>query len=478
MAKEKPNILFINTDQHTWNALSAYGCKWVKTPNIDRLHENGVSFMRSYSPDPVCGPARSSWWTGRYTSETGSVFGAPAHDSIPDLGQILNANGYRAYHCGKWHFDGRDVAGSFHNLYVGKRPIGASAGEFYDTATTHAAISLLNSYNEDEPFFLGIGYVNPHDICEYLHNHEQKIIPTPLEQGNVDENQLPPLPENFDYDEVETGLMRAIRREPDSDIHSPTNNAVKKWPEVQWRYYIWNYYRFVEKVDAEIGLVLAVLENSRFKDNTLILFVSDHGEALGSHRMFQKFTLYEESVRVPFIAACLGDGVEVRKNVFDVNHLTSGIDLLPTVCDYAGIPTEENHGLSLRPLISGEGPKGWRDYIYAESNYWGRMIVTADYKYVTEYLPKEEEDFFPPGPDPNLLGVAQLFDLKADPGETRNLAYLEKYQDVVAGLKERLLAHEEGLFRRPLQDENMKRKIIELSKYIKGKNYPRTYPII
>ena len=104
---DKPNILFINTDQQTWNHVSAYGNPYVRTPNIDRLAANGISFMRSYCTDPVCAPARASWMTGLYTSENGVTFnGGSMHEDIPDLGQILTGSGYLAIHCGKWHVGG------------------------------------------------------------------------------------------------------------------------------------------------------------------------------------------------------------------------------------------------------------------------------------------------------------------------------------------------------------------------------------
>ena len=187
---KRPNILFINTDQQSWNAVSAYGNPYIHTPNIDRLHRNGTSFMHSYCSDPVCAAARSSWATGLYTSETGVPFnGGHLHEEIPDIGQILNANGYMAFHCGKWHVPGRNVRDSFHTLYYGRRDIGAGGGEYYDSASTHAVVDFLTTYDGSAPFYLQIGYVNPHDVCEYLHNHEEKCIPNPLQQGIVTEDE-------------------------------------------------------------------------------------------------------------------------------------------------------------------------------------------------------------------------------------------------------------------------------------------------
>lgn len=173
--------------------------------------------------------------------------------------------------------------------------------------------------------------------------------------------------------------------------------------------------------------------------------------------MFQKFTLYEESIRVPFIVACLGDGVPVQKNRFDREHFISGVDLVPTVYDYAGIDAAEAvqinrsdglrlGGMSVRRLAEGDEIP-WREYAYVESNYWGRAVVTDRYKYVTEYKPADPEDFRPPGPDASRLGRAQLFDLQEDPWETQNLASQQGYEDVIDLCRADLLAQEARLNR-------------------------------
>ncbi len=457
---KRPNILFINTDQHSWNALSAYGNPYLQTPNIDELHRNGTSFQRSFCTDPVCAAARSSWATGLYTSETGVPFnGGSLHPEIRDLGQVLNAGGYRAFHCGKWHVPGRDVRESFQVLYYGQRDIGAGGAAYYDSASTHAVTDFLTNYDADEPFYLQIGYVDPHDVCEYLHNHEEKRIPNPVEQGIVSEDALPPLPENFDYDERETVLHRVCRRVDDALIHAAILKGIRNWDELHWRYLRWNYYRFIEKVDAEIGRVLAVLRATGLHENTLIIFSADHGEACGSHQMFQKFTLYEESVRVPFIVACLSDSIAVEKNQMNETHFVSGVDLFPTVCDYADVDVPEQvQGMSVRPIVEGKDV-AWRDYAYIESNYWGRAIVSERYKYVTEYKPKVVEDFSPPGPDAEQFGFAQLFDRQNDPGETENLVGNAIYNEDVKICKDKLLTQEAKLHRQRIGHPSPKRVI-------------------
>ena len=350
---ERPNILFINTDQQTWDAFSAFGNKWVKTPNMDRIRRNGACFTRSYSTDPVCCPARASWATGLYSSETGVPFnGGCLHPQIPDIGQQLREAGYNAYHCGKWHVPGRDPARSFRTLYFGAERIGAGGAEYHDAVSTHACLDFLTSYDDSKPFYLQIGYVNPHDICEYGHNHEEKEVPDPVEQGILREGELPPLPLNHHYDEFETMIQRVIRRDDEALVHWPILRRARAWSELQWRQLAWNLYRFVEKVDGEIGLILDALAAGPFRDNTVVIFTIDHGEAAGRHQMFQKFTLYEESVRTPLIVASLGDGLDLAKGLEDADHMVSGVDLHATVCDYAGFdPPERTHGSSVRALF-------------------------------------------------------------------------------------------------------------------------------
>ncbi|MBW2559167.1 MAG: sulfatase-like hydrolase/transferase [Deltaproteobacteria bacterium] len=462
----KPNIIFINTDQQTWNTISAYGNPHLNTPHIDRIIHNGVSFMRSYCTDPVCSPARSSWATGMYSSETGVPFnGGSLHSDIPDLGQILRAHNYNAYHTGKWHVSGRDVRESFQCLFFGKRTIPAGGGEFYDPVTTRSVVDFLSRYEENKPFYLQIGYVNPHDICEYEHNHEQKNIPDPVEQGFLSSEELPPLPANFNYDERETVTQIVMRRGDNPLIHKRIMAAAANWSERHWRYLLWQLYRFVEKVDVEIGMVLNALEATPFKDNTLIIFSVDHGEAAGSHQMIQKCTLYEESIKVPLVVASLSDRFILDKDTRDEEHFVSGVDLLPTILDYAGLEIPEHvSGMSIRPLVEKQ-TTNWRKHAYVESNCWGRALISDRYKYITEYIPREDE-FTIPGPAPERLGKEQLFDLQEDPAETRNIVDDPQNEDLLNEFRQTLFSIEGKLNRRPHCAKRSKQVINNWSKRI------------
>ena len=476
---ERPNILFINTDQHSYDAISAYGNAHVQTPGIDRIHQNGTSFTRSYCSDPVCAPARGTWMSGLYSSEHGVSFNCGhMHEDIPDLGEILQAGGYNPYHCGKWHVDGRELQRGFNELYYGKLPVGAGGAEFYDPASTHALIDFLASYEDDKPFYLQVGYVNPHDICQTGHNYEAletRHIPDPIQQGAFTEEELPPLPSNLDYDPSETYLHIVSRRIDDCLFHKNINKKIKHFTDLEWRMFRWHYYRYIEKVDQEISFLLNALESSRFKDNTLIIFTADHGEAAGAHKMFQKFTLYEESIHVPFIIASLGDRLNLKKNTIDSEHYISGVDLLPTVCDYAGINLDSPvSGNSVKKIID-DSNASWRDSAYVESNYWGRCIIHHDYKYVTEYIPNTDQDYRPPRANNHKRGLEQLFDLANDPGETVNLASKPEHRSILLQLRAKLIEQEQCLQCNTAIEEQPKHFIDSMSQSIL--DYWQQHPI-
>lgn len=416
--KSRPNIIMLSVDEMIYSALSCKGNKWLNTPNMDRLFENGMSFERSYSTNPVCSPARSSWATGWYTSEVGSCMNfCRMSDEVADIGQIMKEGGYYPVHAGKWHVEGRNPRESFHCLYYGNDEMWAMGAEIFDCAVTHAAISFFQDYNGDEPFYLQLGYVNPHDMCEYLHNYEFKEMPDLSRYGLIKE--LPPLPENFGILPNETAVLKAFRRKEDCLIHSNIQKAVSDWSENEWRYFIWNYYRYIEKADVEIGKIITALEGSRFWGNTIILFTVDHGESLGEHLMFQKFTLYEESIRVPFVITDFS-GKYVRSLGSTSQALVSGVDVFGTICDYAGIENQTK-SRSVRQIVEGAETK-LRDYVYVENNYWGRAIIGRRYKLIFDYIPGEKFDYVSPRMRTHKIGDMQFFDLLLDPHETRDLS--------------------------------------------------------
>jgi len=382
---KRPNFLFVATDQQGLDTLSAYGCRDVATPNMDRLARTGVSFMESYTADPLCSPARSSWFTGRMPSETGVIVNSrPIRADIPNLGQWLGQQGYETVYTGKWHIPG-SFSAEIPGFTVIPTGIGGQ-GNIGDSAVSRACEGYLRNRSRSTPFFLVASFLQPHDICQWvsMHWNGPDILPYPDIAGH-----LPALPANFDFDRREPKRIEKLRR--------------PSWSEQQWRYYLWSYYRHVEMVDAEIGRVLQALDDSGETANTVILFTSDHGEGRGRHHMVLKNYLYEEAAKVPLIVSWPGKMLENKQ---DATHLVSGLDLMRTVCDCAGAqPPQKALGRSLRPLLEGKSTD-WHEFVTAEVTVDGRMIRTPSYKYIAYQG------------DP----VVQLFDMKADPGETRNLA--------------------------------------------------------
>lgn len=425
-AQEVPNIIFINVDQMSLlDSIRAYGCEYTSTSGIDRLVQHGTSFMQSYSTDPVCCPARASWWTGAYSSEHGVVVNStPCHSDMPDLSRLLQHAGYNTYFAGKWHVPGKKVRELFHVLHEG-----SWWGELTDTEVTRSAVSFLQNYDRSNPFFLNVGYLNPHDICitpKYDDARSSlvdgKKIPPYKAAGVLDDSEIPPLPEAHEYDEREPGILVVCKR----GSVQKKNAAFRDWSDELWRMHRYNYHRFTEMVDRQVDVLLDALEQSNFKENTLIIFSADHGEGIGRHRTVAKSTFYDEVCRVPFIVSTLGE-LKVRKNIQDSTHLVSGVDLGRTVCDYARADDSVlAHGLSLRPLVEGcDIP--WRDFVYAENSTYMHMVSDGKIKYVREYIENDEFTGVPPCAKTHATGVEQLFDLALDPNEGRNLAYAPEH---------------------------------------------------
>ena len=389
----RPNVLFLITDQQGLDTLSAYGCPGVHTPHLDRLAASGVSFMQSHSTNPVCSPARSSMFTGRMPSETGVVKnGLPIREDIPNMGQLLGQEGYDSVYVGKWH-----VPQSYTRFIPGFEviPVGNNGhGTLLDRSVSRACEGYLRNRSGSDPFLMVASFLQPHDICQWTSMHKQ--APDKLPYPEI-ADELPPLPPNFKFDPQEPKSVANQRKSQRTD-----------WSELQWRYYVWSYYRMVEEVDAEIGRVLQALEDSGQAENTVVVFTSDHGEGRGRHQMIVKNYLYEEALKVPLIVSAPG---RIGEGVQDNEHLVSGIDILPTVCDFVGVKIPSDiTGSNLRPLLEGRSNGPWREYAMAEVKLTtptpGYALRTPDYKYIVHKG------------DP----VEQLFDMRDDPGETKNLA--------------------------------------------------------
>jgi len=399
-----PNILFIITDQLSMDAIAAHGGLNVATPNIDRLVQGGITFAESYSASPVCCPARVSMLTGRMASEHGvvsnTVLGVAG---MPTIGEELMKAGYHNEYFGKTHVPGFDTSKGVTGFERVVRAAGHAAIE--DDLVSRTVESFIRGYKSEKPFFCVASFVHPHDIC-YWHIHRAMLVPESMPFGDLASN-LPGLPPNKDYDFAEPALLAKTR--------------ITAFSDEQWRFYLYNYYRMVEMLDAEIGRVLDALDDSGHAADTLVVMTADHGEGGARHSRVQKWHPYEESAKVPLIARLPG---VIPKGTRDTTHLVSGIDLFPTFCDFAGVSAPAlPHGRSLKALMTGK-TCAWRDTLAIETQVVGRTIRSARYKYV-----KYKDD-----------PVEMLFDMKTDPWETKNLATDRALATVLADHRAKLEA--------------------------------------
>jgi len=399
----RPNVLVLMTDQQSNNAISAAGNPWLRTPAADSIAAAGLSFSESYCTYPLCSPSRSSLWTSRMPHETGvRNNGIGIAEGIPMLGQLFSKASYRAAYAGKWHLPGNDVIG-FEQLSrksAGKAESGGRPGAANDPRAAEACVEFLSK--QKEPFLLVASLINPHDICEWIREHKGSRSSYPELAA------YPPAPGNMGADPDEPEYTQ-YHRTADYNLGSNAVGIMSEWTRDDIRFYLHSYYRLVEDADRQVGRVLDALRKSGQWEDTLVVFTADHGEGQGRHRWAQKLGFWEEPVKVPFVIA--GPGIRQR-GAWDHRTLVSGLDLLPTLCDYAGVaPPRLMRGRSLRPAI--EGKTLDRRFVvselseYGEKQRQGRMLRTARYKYIV----------FNGGRRPE-----QLFDLQFDPGEVCNLA--------------------------------------------------------
>ncbi len=401
---DRPNLLLITTDQQSANMMSCTGNGNLLTPALDGLAANGIRFERAYSTQPLCIPQRCSMYTGMMPHETGVTFNVP--DEQPKdwllMGRIFAEGGYDTGYAGKWHinFNSEDRASHGFHWMDNIRSNGADLG-------MAACLQGFLERPRPKPFLFVASFNNPHNICEATRD-------MPLPDGDVGTPPLPDerpaLPENFGIPANEPSAVRAIQ-----ERYREKNYPTANWDEARWRQHRWQYARMCEIVDRHIGDLLNVLRQAGHADDTVIIFTSDHGDGNGAHHWNQKQVLYDESARIPFIIS--GSHV-AASGVCDSEHLVSmGLDLIPTLCNYAGIQTPDHlKGVSLKPLADTEPVKTWRDYIIIQTEFGtygypsgvtGRCVRTGRYKYMVYSAGSPRE---------------QLIDMNADPGEMTNLA--------------------------------------------------------
>lgn len=442
---EKPNVLFVISDDLTATAVSAYGNKLNTTPNIDRLASEGVRFTRAYSQYPVCGPSRASLMFGYYPDATTTYGYVSGRENVgPDRNswtQLFKENGYytarvsKIYHMGvpgdieegsngtddeaswterynspgpEWKAEGE--AELVQNNPYGQKPrqggnvmtvVKADGGdEVHSDGKTAEKASELIQKHKNEPFFLAVGLVRPH--VPFVAPKEY-FEPYPYRQM-----VLPPKVQN-DWDDI-----------PPNGINYVTSvNA--RMSEEQEKKAVAGYYASVSYMDAQVGRILQTLKEEGLEDNTIVIFTSDHGFHLGEHRFWMKVSLHEESVKVPMIIKVPGKEPAVT------HSLTELLDLYPTVAELAGLDYSGHlQGKSLVKTL--DNPDySVRDAAFSMHRWRGNFA----------YLLRSDKWAYIQYDEDGGSGM-ELFDMEHDPGQYNNLAHNPLYQDIVDEFQMRL----------------------------------------
>ena len=434
----KPNIIFIMTDDHASHAMSCYGSKINKTPNLDRIAKEGMRFENCFCTNSICAPSRAVILTGKYShinrkiDNSGQAFDG-GQQTFPKL---LQQAGYETAMIGKWHlrseptgFDYWNVLpgqGAYHNpamIEMGERK--KYTGYVTDIITDHC-IDWLKKRSGDKPFCLMYHHKAPHRNWQPDKKHADMY-------KSIDF----PLPETFD-DDYSTRSDAARQQEMTIEHHFMVLSDTKvKPPEglkgrelKKWKYqrYMEDYLACVASVDDNVGRLLDYLEEAGLAENTAVFYTSDQGFYLGDHGWYDKRFMYEESLRMPLLARWPGaiKAGSVR------NEMVLNLDFGPTFLDMAGIGIPADmQGKSFAAILKGKRPRGWRKsmyYHYYEYPGWHAVkrhygIRTERYKLIHFYYD---------------IDAWELYDLKEDPNELNNIYENPAYAKVVKQLKAEL----------------------------------------
>ncbi len=489
--EQKPNVLIIMTDQQRWDALGCAGNSEIKTPNMDRLAREGVQFVNAYSACPVCVPARTSILTG-HTIFNNKVLGNNdiENEDIPNFqtfDQILSSNGYHTEYYGKWHIP-YQFASKYNNIVkttgkskepnvpssvdglrkyldeigVAERP--AKANELIDNMSMRPYVPLpidgrygikevqtaANSngkknskkpkVSQSQNFGIFEGPANG-SLAAYEGNEALEALKRmkPGESFSLTCSFGPPHPPYVvpkQYADMYTASQLSVPKSINDDLqnapyqrnNTPFDLRFQNPEMVQQMKQV--YYAMVTQVDEWVGKLLDELDKKGLTENTLVVFVSDHGEMMGDHGMDSKMKMYEGSAHIPMIMRLPGIIPAKTK----VNTPVSHLDLFATILDYTGMKIPENDGRSLRALIDGKNdPVDYAVSVWGQINNGGPFLLRkGDWKLIV-YLQMDEK---------NQRNTSALYNLKTDPLEMNNLIGSNpekvKYEKVTGELKNTL----------------------------------------
>lgn len=463
---KKPNIVWFCTDQQRWDTITSLGNPYLRTPNIDRLVREGVAFERAYCQAPVCTPSRSSFLTGRYPKTTKAFFNGNDNYSKDEtlITRILANTGYICGLSGKLHLtsaqgrmekrtdDGysymqwsehpnddwpngeNDYQNWLHqkgltwkDVYGGEylsmatwpptknpdftgRVIGVPEEYHQTTWVVEKAIDFINqARNTGKPWLISLNPYDPHPPVDPPDAYKNKLNPSDMPLPKMKDGEMDLKPPHQQYDLIHGG-------------QEGQSTPIADMTEEEQRTWLRDYYAQIELLDHQLGRLIDYLEETGERENTIIIFMSDHGEMAGDHGLYWKGAyFYECLVHVPLIISWPGHFLEnVRSKA-----LVELVDIAPTILDLLELKNDTNmQGKSLLPILTGKvSPDYHKDSVYCE--FYRCLKGTHEHVFATMYFDGRYKIVNYHGQD-----YGELYDLESDPNEYQNLWDNEAYKEI------------------------------------------------
>ncbi|MBI9017313.1 MAG: sulfatase [Phycisphaerae bacterium] len=465
----RPNILYIMSDDHATNAISCYGGMLkdiMPTPNIDRIAQEGVRLNSCFVSNSICTPSRAVILTGKHSHNNGVY--TLHHDfdrNQQNVAKLLQKGGYNTAMIGKWHLHTEPSGFDYYNVLPGQGKYhdpffkekgdtwvdhneGGKQYEGYCTdVVTDITLEWLENRKKDKPFFLMCHHKAPHGLWEYAKRHE-----------NLFDGVVIPEPESLQEDlSHRSEGSREYGRNMLNLAGRMNVTEKKKWPtgrldttkmddsqkiKAAYQKYLKDYLRCIAAIDENVGRMLKYLDDEGLADDTIVIYTSDQGMFLGEHSLYDKRWMFDESLKMPFVARY---PKEIKQATVNDDMITN-VDFAETFLDYASLDIPKDmQGRSFRWNLAGKTPSNWPNDMYYR--YWMQFegskvpahygIRTRRYKLIFYYgLPLLDKG--------NTAGWVtkpgwEFYDLKKDPHELKNIYGQKKYATKIKRLKKRLL---------------------------------------
>ena len=453
----RPNILFIFSDDHAYQAIGAYDSKVNKTPNLDRIANEGMRFDRAFVTNSICGPSRAVVLTGKYGHLNGFVRnGNTFNGNQQTVSKLLQSAGYETAVIGKWHLKSTPVGFDYYHVLIGQGPyynppMKTTNGPINHVGYTTEIITdetlkyLKERQDSDKPFFLMYQHKAPHRNWQpgpnEINNYNNETIPEPITlfddykgRTSAAKNQAMTVKEHLTKYDLKLDPPRNLTPEQLKVWNAAYEKKNAEFEKlnlegddlIRWKYqrYVKDYLRCIDSVDKNVGRVLDYLEESGLDENTIVIYTSDQGWYLGDHGWYDKRWMYEESFRTPLMVRWPG---KIKPGTVNTD-MVMNLDFAQTFLDIAGAKQPEDmQGASMKPVFEGKTPEDWRKSVYyhyyefpgAHSVAKHNGVRTERYKLINFYENKEWE----------------LFDLKEDPNELNSVYDDPNYAKIKAELE-------------------------------------------